>query len=103
MEHVTTVVWHDPRLDLTAPKPGKIIDASLAFMDSASLGTKLYPAPSEQVMDCLHSCACLLETMAESAKERGDIAEWSLMATIAEEARALLAPPLIFDDGPTAA
>lgn len=44
-EPVAEVVWWDPRTDPLKPKAGKIIDASLAFMDGAELGTKLYAAP----------------------------------------------------------
>jgi len=37
------VLWHEP--DPVMPeRPGKIIDASHAFMDAAPLGTRLYSA-----------------------------------------------------------
>jgi hypothetical protein len=42
------VVWHEP--DPVMPeRPGKIIDASIAFFDAAPLGTHLYTA--EQMRD----------------------------------------------------
>ena len=42
-EPVADVVWFDPALELfTERKPYKIIDGSLAFMDTAELGTKLF-------------------------------------------------------------
>ncbi|HMF69710.1 MAG TPA: hypothetical protein VK602_19115 [Phyllobacterium sp.] len=41
-EAVATVVWHDPVLDILPPKAGKIIDASIAFLETAPLGTKLF-------------------------------------------------------------
>lgn len=44
-EPVAEVVWFDPSTRIGPEKPGKIIDASLAFMDDAPLGTKLYAAP----------------------------------------------------------
>lgn len=44
IEPVAEVVWFDPRLCESA-RPGKIIDASLAFIDTAPIGTKLYAAP----------------------------------------------------------
>ena len=45
---VAEVVWYDPVLSATTDKAGKIIDASMSFIDTADLGTKLYlhPAPS---------------------------------------------------------
>jgi hypothetical protein len=36
------VLWHDHATNPFGPRPGKIIDASLAFMDSAPIGTRLY-------------------------------------------------------------
>lgn len=39
---VAEVLWYDPRTDPNAMKPRKIIDGSLAFMDTAPIGTKLY-------------------------------------------------------------
>jgi hypothetical protein len=42
------------------------------------------------VREALDSCICLLETMAETAKERGDTAEWSMMSVMAENGRAAL-------------
>ena len=45
-EPVAEVIWHDPDTDIFPQRPGKIIDASIAFMDSAPIGTKLYAAPS---------------------------------------------------------
>jgi len=45
-EAVAEVVWYDPALYTAPPRVAhKIIDASLAFMDTAPLGTKLYAAP----------------------------------------------------------
>lgn len=44
-EAVAEVIWHDPTTDIFPPKPGKVIDASIAFMESADIGTKLYTAP----------------------------------------------------------
>ena len=44
--------------------------------------------------EALHSCICLLETMAEAAKERGDDVEWAMMSVMAANSReALDAPP----------
>jgi hypothetical protein len=63
---VATVIWHDPQLDLTLPKPGKIIDASLSFMDSAPIGTKLYTQPTTT------TTAGVTEAQIERA-----LAEWS--------------------------
>ncbi len=45
VEPVAEVVWFDPVLQTMPEKAGKIIDGSLAFIDSAALGTKLYTAP----------------------------------------------------------
>lgn len=45
-EPVAEVLWHDPTLDIFPPKPGKIIDASIAWMEAAPIGTKLYAAPA---------------------------------------------------------
>lgn len=51
-EPVAEVVWFDPQLDQSPRKSGhKIVDASLAFMDAAPLGTKLYAHPSPGVTD----------------------------------------------------
>ncbi|MBP6564012.1 MAG: hypothetical protein KA200_00205 [Burkholderiales bacterium] len=36
------VLWFDPQLRFEPEQAGKIIDASIAFMDAAPLGTKLY-------------------------------------------------------------
>ena len=44
-EPVAEVVWHDPTTNALPERPGKIIDASLAFFDSAPIGTKLYLHP----------------------------------------------------------
>lgn len=46
---VAEVVWYDPALSATTDKAGKIIDASMSFMDTADLGTKLYLHPSPSV------------------------------------------------------
>lgn len=63
-EPVADVVWFDPALELfTERKPHKIIDGSLAFMDTAELGTKLY-AEAQLIAAQLRTaeaCAKLLE------------------------------------------
>lgn len=42
-EAVATVIWYDPELyPIPYHEAGKIIDASLAFMDTTPIGTKLY-------------------------------------------------------------
>lgn len=43
---VAEVVWYDPQLSHSPEKPGKIIDGSIAFMESAEIGTKLFAAPT---------------------------------------------------------
>ena len=43
---VAEVVWYDPILSATTDKAGKIIDASMSFIDTADLGTKLYLHPT---------------------------------------------------------
>ena len=53
-EPVAEVVWYDPVLAIEPEKAGKIIDGSMAFIQSAPLGTKLYlhPIPTpEEVKD----------------------------------------------------
>lgn len=40
--------------------------------------------------EALHSCICLLETMAESAQERDDHVEWAMMSTMASNCRSTL-------------
>ena len=55
-EAVAEVLWYDPAAGGNAfidQKPCKIIDASLAFFDSAPIGTKLYthPAPAAPVVE----------------------------------------------------
>lgn len=40
--------------------------------------------------DSLHSCVCLLEVMADSAKKRGDDIEWSMMSVMAKNGREVL-------------
>lgn len=42
---VAEVVWFDPALRYGPEKAGKIIDGSIAFMESAPLGTKLHTTP----------------------------------------------------------
>ena len=44
-EPVAEVVWFDPALRYEPEKAGKIIDGSIAFMESAPLGTKLHTTP----------------------------------------------------------
>lgn len=44
---VAEVVWYDPVLSATTDKAGKIIDASMSFIDTADLGTKLYAVPPQ--------------------------------------------------------
>lgn len=46
LEAVAEVVWYDPQLSHFPEKPGKIIDGSIAFMESAKIGTKLFSAPT---------------------------------------------------------
>ena len=46
LEAVAEVVWYDPQLSHFPEKPGKIIDGSIAFMESAKIGTKLFAAPT---------------------------------------------------------
>ena len=48
---VAEVVWYDPQLSHFPEKPGKIIDGSIAFMESAKIGTKLFPAPTPPVSE----------------------------------------------------
>ncbi|GAB6842319.1 hypothetical protein HNR00_003528 [Methylorubrum rhodinum] len=45
-EPVAEVLWYDPEAHFGEKKPHKIIDASLAFMDAAEIGTKLYARPA---------------------------------------------------------
>ncbi|KEA07173.1 hypothetical protein [Rhizobium rhizogenes] len=40
------VVWYDPERDLDAMRPRKVIDASIGFLETAELGTKLYTSPT---------------------------------------------------------
>ena len=51
LEAVAEVVWYDPQLSHFPEKPGKIIDGSIAFMESAEIGTKLFAAPIPPVSD----------------------------------------------------
>jgi len=44
------------------------------------------------VREELHSCVCLLEVMADNAKERGDDVEWAMMSVMAKNGRNALAP-----------
>lgn len=60
-EPVAEVLWHDPATDITPAKPGKIIDASIAFMDDAPIGAKLYSAAT---------ITALQDRLAEVEKER---------------------------------
>ena len=48
---VAEVVWYDPQLSHSPEKPGKIIDGSIAFMESAEIGTKLFAAPTPPVSE----------------------------------------------------
>ena len=68
-ESVATVIWHDPALDGETQKPGKIIDASLAFMDSAPIGTKLYAAPQQENGDVLKEALHFILAPAEDLKD----------------------------------
>ena len=51
LEAVAEVVWYDPQLSQFPEKPGKIIDGSIAFMESAEIGTKLFAAPVPPVSE----------------------------------------------------
>ena len=51
LEAVAEVVWYDPQLSHFPEKPGKIIDGSIAFMESAEIGTKLFAAPVSSVSE----------------------------------------------------
>ena len=51
LEAVAEVVWYDPQLSQFPEKPGKIIDGSIAFMESAEIGTKLFAAPVPSVSE----------------------------------------------------
>lgn len=51
LEAVAEVVWYDPQLSHSPEKPGKIIDGSIAFMESAKIGTKLFAAPVSSVSE----------------------------------------------------
>ena len=51
LEAVAEVVWYDPQLSHFPEKPGKIIDGSIAFMESAEIGTKLFSAPTPPVSE----------------------------------------------------
>ena len=51
LEAVAEVVWYDPQLSHFPEKPGKIIDGSIAFMESAEIGTKLFAAPVPSVSE----------------------------------------------------
>lgn len=51
LEAVAEVVWYDPQLSHFHEKPGKIIDGSIAFMESAKIGTKLFSAPTPPVIE----------------------------------------------------
>ena len=51
LEAVAEVVWYDPQLSHFPEKPGKIIDGSIAFMESAEIGTKLFAAPTPPVSE----------------------------------------------------
>lgn len=64
-EPVAEVVWYDPQLDHFPRKDGhKIIDASMAFMDAAPLGTKLYAdRPATGVPDVEAAAKKLAECM----------------------------------------
>ena len=50
-EPVAEVVWFDPATLLFPEKPGKIIDGSMAFMDGATVGTKLYASPPDALAE----------------------------------------------------
>ena len=43
---VGEVVWIDPQIQPPDTKPHKIIDASLSFIDTAPIGTKVYTHPA---------------------------------------------------------
>ena len=51
LEAVAEVVWYDPQISQFPEKPGKIIDGSIAFMESAEIGTKLFAAPVPSVSE----------------------------------------------------
>ena len=51
LEAVAEVVWYDPQLSHFPEKPGKIIDGSIAFMESAEIGTKLFASPTPPVSE----------------------------------------------------
>ena len=65
---VAEVVWFDPRTSEGFPitRPHKIIDASMAFMDEAAIGTKLYLHPSAAAQPAVRE-AVLREPTVEAA------------------------------------
>ena len=48
LEPVAEVVWFEPDPYWKAQRTGKIVDASHAFFDGASIGTKLYALPEQK-------------------------------------------------------
>ena len=66
-ESVAEVLWYDPVLRMTPEPAGKIIDSSLAFIESAAIGTQLYT--SDQL------------TEAYEAGKRDAIPEWQPIET----------------------
>ena len=50
-EPVAEVVWFDPATLPFPEKPGKIIDGSMAFMDGATVGTKLFAYPPDALAE----------------------------------------------------
>ena len=67
---VAEVVWYDPVLSATTDKAGKIIDASMSFIDTADLGTKLYlhPTPTEVEALKLDAAQSRIELLEHDAK-----------------------------------
>ena len=61
-----------------------------AAKDTALAEADRVKETNDALKDKLHSCVCLLEVMADSAKERGDDVEWAMMSVMAKNGREVL-------------
>ncbi len=77
---VAEVVWYDPVLSATTDKAGKIIDASMSFIDTADLGTKLYAVPPQPAPSVPEGYQLVPIEPTEAMQEAWD-GESSLMGT----------------------
>lgn len=84
-EAVGEVVWYDPRLSDFPNKPGKIVDCSMAFLDKACIGTKLYAHPAPQ--------PAIIELYEQALKASWPKGAKGLAFEYWNEARKLLAAP----------